>query len=274
MNFFQRHTQPSSLNEVQALDVPLRVVVSEPDSTSRRLICALLQCSAETTVVCVDDSQLLSAIKDTAPDLVILDVHLPAIRRVPNWESVGIEPAPATIVTGFDPSTMSRFASSALDFLVKPFDVERLESALDVATSAISHMRSVAITADCLSEFEQGTTQRRFLQRLAVEAGEKIVLLRAEDIEWLQASGNNIRIHLGEMVYLLRKSLKNLHALLDPNRFLRVHRNAVVNLDHVEEFHLPTQGNMFVKLKNGVCLPLRKANRALLRKTLKRHFVA
>ena len=68
--------------------------------------------------------------------------------------------------------------------------------------------------------------------------------------------------------------MKTLQVLLDPTRFLRVHRNAIVNLDHVEEFHLPLKGNMFVKLDDGLCLPLRKSNRALLRKLLKRHFVA
>jgi two-component system, LytTR family, response regulator len=73
----------------------------------------------------------------------------------------------------------------------------------------------------------------------------------------------------GEASHLIRQSMKNLQALLDPNRFLRVHRNAIVNLDHVEEFHLPPNGNMFVGLNDGLCLPLRKANRAQLRKLLK-----
>lgn len=274
MRSFQRNTQPAALTELQAIDVPLRVLVSEPDITSRRLICAVLQSDVETTVTCAEDSQLLSAIRETDPHIVIVDVHSPSIRRALNWETLEIEPAPATIVTGFDPLAVSTFASNAVDFLVKPFDVERLEAALDLATAAVGQARSAAMSADSLRDSESGGKQRRFVQRIAVEADEKIVLLRAEDIEWLQASGNYIRIHLGEMVYLLRQSLKNLQALLDPGRFLRVHRNVIVNLDHVEEFYLPAEGNMFVRLRNGLCLPLRKANRALLRKTLKRPFIA
>lgn len=273
MKSFPRTVQ-APLTEIQPFDVPLRVLVSEPDSTSRRLISAVLQSNSGMTVTCVEDSQLLPTIEETAPDLVIVDVHSPSIRRALSWEALGIQPAPATIVTGFDPSAVSRFASNGVDFLVKPFDVERLESALDLASAAIRQTRTAAISRESLSEANHSTAPRRFLHRLAVEAGEKIVLLRAEDIEWLQASGNYIRIHLGDMVYLLRQSLKNLHALLDPNRFLRVHRNAIVNLDHVEEFYLPAQGNMFVRLKNGLCLPLGKANRALLRKILKRPFIA
>jgi two-component system, LytTR family, response regulator len=270
---FERNTEPA-LTELQAVDAPLRVVVSEPDITSRSMVCTRFQSDGETTVTCVEDSQLLSAIHETAPHIVVVDVHSPSIRRALNWEALGIQPAPATIVTGFDPSALSTFASNAVDFLVKPFDVERLESALDLAITSIHQARSTAMPTNPLRKSERGWEQRRFVQRLAVETAEKIVLLRTEDIEWLQSSGNYVRIHLGEMVYLLRQSLKNLQALLDPSRFLRVHRNAIVNLDHVEEFHLPAQGNMFVRLKNGLCLPLRKANRALLRKTLKRPFMA
>ena len=104
------------------------------------------------------------------------------------------------------------------------------------------------------SDQEPPQPARRFLQRLAVEAEEKIVLVRVEDIRWMQSSGNHIRLHLGKTSYLIRQSMKHLQTLLDPNRFLRVHRNAIVNLDHVEEFHLPPNGNMFVKLNDGLCL--------------------
>ena len=137
----------------------------------------------------------------------------------------------------------------------------------------IGQARRAALT-DSLGYAENGTEQRRFAQRLAVEAGEKIVLLRTEDIEWLQASGNYIRIHLREMVYLLRESLKTSAGTPRSESLPRVHRNAVVNLDHVEEFYLPAEGNMFERLKNGFCLPLRKANCALLRKILKHSFIA
>src|SRR5438132_13385559 len=90
----------------------------------------------------------------------------------------------------------------------------------------------------------------------------------------MQSSGNHIRLHVAKASYLMRQSLKNLQALLDPSRFLRVHRNAIVNLDHVEEFHLPPNGNMFVKLNDGLCLNLRKYYIALMRILLKKHLGA
>jgi two-component system LytT family response regulator len=236
---------------------------------SRGLICSLLEYESGMTATCVDDSRLVSSIQESAPDLVIVDVYTPAIRRATNWEAVGIKRAPATILTAYDPSAMPAFASSAIDILVKPFDAERFQSALDLARSRISGARMDLELGERSSDREQPRPARRFLQRLAVEADEKIVLVRVDDIRWMQSSGNHIRLHLGKASYLIRQSMKNLQTLLDPNRFLRVHRNAIVNLDHVEEFHLPPNGNMFVKLNDGLCLPLRKANRALLRKLLK-----
>jgi two-component system, LytTR family, response regulator len=220
-------------------------------------------------VTCVDDSRLVSSIQESAPDLVILDLHTPAIARAPSWQAVGIKRAPATIVTAYDPLEVSPFASSAIDFLIKPFDAERFQSALDLARSRIAGARMEIEVGERPTAREQQRSERRFLQRLAVEENEKIVLVKVEDIRWMQSSGNHVRLHMGNTSHLIRQSMKNIQALLDPNRFLRVHRNAIVNLDHVEEFHLPPNGNMFVKLNDGLCLPLRKANRALLRKLLK-----
>jgi two-component system LytT family response regulator len=232
-------------------------------------MCSLLECESGITVACVDDSKLVSSIQESAPDLVILDAHNAAIRRAPDWEALGVMRAPATIITAYDSSPVSAFASSAVDFLIKPFDVERFGAALDLARSRIADSRIEPEVDGRSSSRERLHAERRFLRRLAVESNEKIVLVRVEDIRWMQSSGNHVRLHVGQSSHLIRHTMKSLEGVLDPNRFLRVHRNAIVNLDHVEEFYLPPNGNMFVKLNDGLCLPLRKANRALLRKLLK-----
>jgi DNA-binding NtrC family response regulator len=170
---FQRNTQPVALTELQTVDVPLRVLVSEPDISSRRLVCALLQGNPGTTVICVEDSQLLSTIDEIAPDLVILDVHSLSIRQALSWEGLGIQPAPRRSSQASIPRTVSRFASNAVEFLVKPFDVDRLESALDLATTFIGKTRAAAVPADSLSDAEHRGAQRRFVQRLAVEAAKR-----------------------------------------------------------------------------------------------------
>ena len=128
---------------------------------------------------------------------------------------------------------MSAFASSALDILVKPFDAKRFQSALELARSRIAGARMELELEKRSSDQEQPRPARRFLQRLAVEANEEIVLVRVDDIRWMQSPGNHIRLHLSKTSYLIRQSMKNLQTMLDPNRLLRVHRNAIVNLDHV-----------------------------------------
>ena len=258
--------------EVQALGYvpgpPIRVLIAEPDATSRRLICSLVDCEPEMTAECVDGSQLISSIQETVPELVILDANTPVIRRSGTWDALGVESPLATIVTAYDSAALLEYASIAVDVVVKPFDVERFETALDLAKSRILRARTELQTADRTTRAESGMP-RQFVQRLAVEADEKIVLIRVEEIQWMQSLGKYIRLYVGEKSHLLRQSLKNLQAVLDPRRFLRVHRNAIVNLDHVDEFYLPPTGNMFVKLHNGVSLPLRRANRNMLRKLLR-----
>lgn len=251
-------------------DRPMRVLVSEPDTVSRRLILSLLKRESDVTIECVDDFQVVPAIQELAPDLVILDVHTPAIRRAESWGVLGVESPPATIVTAYDPATLSTFASVATDLLVKPFDAERFQTAFDVARARITRSWVEFQAANDLpSGPDSKAVRRQFLERLAVEVGEKIILVRVEDILWLQSSRNHIRLHVRQTSHLIRQSIKTLQVLLDPNRFLRVHRNAIVNLDHVEEFYLPPKGNMFVKMNNGVTLPLRRGARAMLRKQLK-----
>ena len=255
-------------NETRASALlPIRVLVSEPDLASRRLICALLEHESGVTATIVDESELLPSILDSAPDLVIVDVHASTIRLASSWEALGIKSAPATIVTGYNPSTVSAFASTAIDFLVKPFDSERFEASLNLARSEIAR-------ASESRQFLGGVRQQAiprpsWLERLVVESDHKILLVRVEDVDWIQSCGDYVRLHVGSACHLLRRTMKELQALLDPKRFLRVHRSAMVNLDRVQEFYLPPTGNMFVTLTTGVCLPLRRHTRYALRQLLK-----
>jgi len=246
----------------------IRALVTEPDHASRKLICSLLEDEPDITVECIDEPRLVSFIRESSPDLVILDARTPSIREARSWEALGVKSPPATIVTAFDSASLTPFATLAVDLLVKPFDIERVETALDLAKARIRRARASSEADPQLTELERRTSAARFLQRLAVEAGDNIVLVRVEDIQWMYAVGKSVRLHVRNGSHTLRRSLKSLQLVLDPTRFLRVHRNVIVNLDHVDEFHLPQDGNMFVKLINGVNLPLRKGNRSTIKKLL------
>ena len=247
---------------------PIRILLAEPDATSSRLIRAVLRDEPGVTLDLVDQNELIASVQKRSPDIVILDGHWPMMRRAESWESLGALPPPATIVTAYDASSVSSFVSSGIGLLIKPFSVEDLQSALELAKLRIARLRSENQSRAVAVETEDAIQRPQFLHRLAIDAGEKIVMVRTADIEWILSAGNQIRLHVGKTSHLVRQSMKRIEVLLDPSRFVRVHRNAIVNLDHVEEFHLPTIGNMFVKLRSGACLPLRKASRTLLRKML------
>ena len=255
---------------VSQLDrAPIRVLLAEPDTVSCRVIRSFLDSEPDMTMEQVDDARLVSSIQRHAPDLVILDAHTPSIREAESWEDLGIRSPAATIVTTYDADSRSPFITNATDTLTKPFDCERFEAALDLAKSRIVRVRIKRESSERGHE-QEVVPSRQYIQRLAVEEDERILLVRTTDIEWIRASGNYVELHVGSNRYSLRQSLKSLQSQLDPRSFLRVHRNAIVNLDHVEEFHLPPVGNMFVKMHQGVSLPLRKGNRAVLRKMLTR----
>lgn len=256
------------------LNATLRILVAEADATSNRLIRSILENESDVVVEFVDDSNIISALQEMNPDLVILDMHTNTVRRAASWEALGVKSPPATIVTSYDVSSLMPFASAA-DLLIKPFNVEQFQDAIEAARLKVNRARTTHIQfAPQELSPESLPKKGRFVQRLAAESEESIVLLNVRDVLWLQSFGNHIRVHSWNATHLVRSTMKKIQAMLDPRHFLRVHRNAIVNLDHVVEFFLPVTGNMFVKLDNGACLPLRRATRASLRRLLSQHFLA
>jgi DNA-binding LytR/AlgR family response regulator len=123
---------------------------------------------------------------------------------------------------------------------------------------------------DSVSELGKasGTEPAKYMNRMTVKAGDKIVLVPVRDILWIQSHGNLLLLHLPTASFEHRMTIKDIYRRLDPERFLRVHRNAVVNLDHVVDFDLPRHGNAFVHLSNGKALPINKNVRLVLRRGL------
>jgi two-component system LytT family response regulator len=254
---------------VHAPSASLRALVAEPDPVSRRLICSLLNSELIAVVESPNRVHMLDAIKESVPDILVADALSLSPSRAEIPVALGSEVPAATIVTAYDPADLPAFAPIAVDLLVKPFDADRFEVALDLAKSEITRGRALAEKGEFLSGKQGDLPRTGWLERLVVESDHKMLLVRAEDIDWIQSSGDYVRLHVGSACHLLRRTMKELQALLDPKRFLRVHRSAMVNLDRVKEFYLPPTGNMFVTLKTGVSLPLRRHTRFSLRRLLK-----
>jgi len=181
--------------------------VAEPDIASRRLISSLLAQESGITAKYIDGSRLVSSVQESLPDIVVLDANTPAIRRAGGWSGLGIQVPVVTIVTAYDSASLTFFASFATALLVKPLDVERFETALNLATSAIIRARQNLTTIFGTNPVKTPTSGLRCLQRLAVEIDEKIVLVRVSDIHWIEARGKQVRLHVGETSHLLRQSM-------------------------------------------------------------------
>src|SRR5258708_11404602 len=199
----------------------MRVIVAEPDTASRRLICSILESESNVELQCIDNSELLAVIRETDPDLVILDIQTSAIRRAANWEALGVKSPPATVVTSYDATSLLPFASAGADLLTKPFNVDEFHNAIEAARLKIIRARTaVSQLHERQGNQEPLPEKRQFVQRLAAESEGRIVLLKTRDILWLQSFGNHIRLHSAHATHLVRYTMKKIQVLFDPNYFL------------------------------------------------------
>ncbi|HSO76920.1 MAG TPA: LytTR family DNA-binding domain-containing protein, partial [Blastocatellia bacterium] len=177
---------------------------------------------------------------------------------------------PAVIfVTAYDQYAVRAFEIYALDYLLKPFDRERFERSLGRAKEQLLR------TADSMSErilsaLEEIKTRPVHLERLVIKMNGHVFFIKTEEIDWLEAEGNYVRLHAGKESYLLRDTISALETQLDPKRFLRVHRSAIVNIDRIQELQPWFHGEYRIILREGVQLTLSRSYREKLHELLGR----
>jgi two-component system LytT family response regulator len=234
----------------------LRVVVVEDEPPARSHLLALLAEDQEITVVaaCDGGAAAIAAIEETHPDLVLLDVQMPEIDGFAVIEAVGVERMPAVIfVTAFEEHALRAFEVQALDYLLKPFDRLRFQRALGRAKAEIR--RGAAGLTRALGAM----MQTRPVDRLLVKDGERITVVAALEVDWMQAAGNYVELHAGKQTHLLRSTLAALEARLDPASFLRIHRDTIVQVDRIHHIQRWPGGQYRVVLSDGTERPLGKS---------------
>jgi two-component system LytT family response regulator len=247
----------------------IRVAIVDDEELARERMRALLSEHADIEVVaeCADGAEALRAIDDTHPDLVFLDVQMPEVdgfevvealeRGDPNERPQnGSRPPAIVFVTAHDDHALRAFEIHALDFLLKPFDSVRFEKTLSRARRHLRQSRE-SVDARLLALLEDLRTERhgqRHSDRLIVKSGGRVFFLRTEEIDWVEAAGNYVRLHARNEAHLLRESMKNMEARLDPNTFVRIHRSAIVNIDRVKELEPWFHGEYIVIMRDGTRL--------------------
>jgi two-component system, LytTR family, response regulator len=239
------------------------IVDDEPLACERLRTLLAAEPGIEIAGECHDGRSALQAIRDLAPDLVFLDVQMPELDGFAVIEALPSPPA-VIFVTAFDQFAIRAFEVCALDYLLKPFDRERFAKALARGRAECERRSASDLGARMQSLLAELRGRKKYLDRIVIRAGGRVIFLRAEELDWIEAAGNYVRLHSGAEEYLYRETLSRMEAALDPACFARIHRSTIVNTERIKELHPLFRGDYTVVLRDGRRLTLSKPYRPRL----------
>jgi two-component system LytT family response regulator len=257
----------------------IRVLIVEDEPLARSRLSRLLRERPDFEVVgeCGNGLEAVEALRTLSPDLLLLDVQMPEMDGLEVLEVVGPKHIPAVIfVTAYDQYALRAFEVHALDYLLKPFDDERFERALQHARELIQRGRIEALSQQLFAlardlRSTTGPAAERvpvdgpaYLERLAIKSGDRVSLIKTSEIDWIEGAGVYVRLHVGKKSHLLRETLSNLEEQLDPDQFVRIHRSTIVNVERVRELKSYFHGEYIVYLQDGTQLKLSRSYREKL----------
>ncbi|HEX6095382.1 MAG TPA: LytTR family DNA-binding domain-containing protein [Thermoanaerobaculia bacterium] len=245
----------------------MRAVVADDEPHARKTIRLLARRDPEIELVaeCRNGAEALDAIREHKPDLVFLDIQMPRLDGFDVLELLGEEAPAIVFVTAYDQYAIRAFEVHAIDYLLKPFTDERFEKALARAKELVRRHET-----ERAKHAQLTAAHRSFKQRFMVRTAGRVVFLKAEEIDWIEAADYYARLHAGANSYLLRESMNDLQATLDPDTFVRIHRSAIVNLDRVREMHPLFRGELMVVLHDGTQLRMSRNRREELESRFRR----
>ena len=251
----------------------IRTLIVDDEALARERLRNMLAPDPAIQIIgeCSNGQDAIEFIKAQSPDLVFLDVEMPGIDGFGVLEALTRDRIPTIIfVTAYDQYAVRAFEVYALDYLLKPFDQERFDKALARAKHQLSIERSDAMSERILNALEEIKTRPVHLERLVIKMNGHVFFIKAEEIDWLEAEGNYVRLHAGKESYLLRDTISALESQLDPKKFIRVHRSAIVNIDRITELQPWFHGEYRIILGEGVQLTLSRTYREKLHDLLGR----
>ena len=239
----------------------IRTIIVDDERHARQKLRALLPSHTDIEIVaeCGDGNEAVDLIREVRPDLVFLDVQMPGRDGFDVIVGAGDAMRYVIFVTAFDQYAVRAFDVQALDYLLKPFDRVRLDKALERARAAIRgegdlHDRLVALV-------EQVRPEPRPIDRMMVKSSGRITFLRVDEIDWIEAADNYVRVHAGREGHLIRETMNHLETQLDRRKFVRIHRSAIVNVDSIAEIRSLFHGDHSIRLRTGAEIPLGRSYR-------------
>jgi two-component system LytT family response regulator len=250
---------------------PVRALIVDDEPIAREYLRSMLQHEPDLEIVgeCRNGHEALTVLERGGVDLVFLDVQMPDLNGFDVLERLDRSRMPRVVfVTAYDEFAVRAFEVHALDYLLKPFDDQRLRETLSRVRSHFSQEDRHEITNRFDQFLKQLATARRPLDRIAIKDGDATTVLRVGEVDWIESESNYVRLHVGDRSYLSRTTLSGLEEKLDPFRFIRIHRTAIVNVDRIRKLTPRGRGDLRITLTDGTQLSLSRRYRDRLERVL------
>lgn len=255
------------------MNPPLRTVIVDDEPLARQKLQRWLSPDTDVEIVgeCGNGYEAIEVLTSHAVDLLFLDIQMPEMDGFGVLDNLDVKHRPLVVfVTAYDRYAIEAFKRHALDYLLKPYDHDRFRIALDRAKEHLRQQHAQTYNArisDLLRSLEHQQTTH--LEHFAIKLPDRVLLLDADDVDWIEAAGNYVVLHVGTKRHLMRESMSRLDQQLDPQRFVRIHRSTIVNVKRIQEFYPASHGDYNVILKDGQQLFLSRHYRKKLRDGLK-----
>jgi len=252
----------------------LRVLIVDDEKLSRRRLRRLLAQDTNIEVVaeCSTAQEALYCLQNNVIDIVFLDIQMPGMDGFALLDAIGPSRTWCAIfVTAYDNFALRAFDAQAFDYLLKPYEDGRLREAVRRAKAHLANLRSSQTEDRPRPAIESLQPMAFYRDRLAVRVRDGLVLLRTEQVDWIEAADNYVNLHCGGETHTVRETMTALQKTLDPRKFLRIHRSAIVNLDRVKALQPWFRGDYRVVLSTGATLTLSRGYRKNLEDRILNH---
>jgi two-component system LytT family response regulator len=252
---------------------PTRVLIVDDEPLARERLRTLLadEPGMEVAGEAADGGSATDAIRALGPDLVFLDVQMPGSSGFDVIQQVGADKMPFVVfVTAYDRYALRAFDVHALDYLLKPFDRERFRQALTRARQQLDRRTGGDLERRLIALVKDLKPAQTRVDRFVVKSGGRVFFVRNDEIDWIEAAGNYVKLHVGTDSHLFRETMNSVEARLDPDLFFRIHRSHIVNIERIRELQPWFNGEYVVFLKNGTRLTLSRGYREKLQERVGR----
>lgn len=245
------------------IDKKIKALIIDDEPLARKYIRRMLQDSPDVEIIgeCGNGITAVTDILEKKPDLVFLDIQMPEMDGFTVLEIIGEKRIPQIVfTTAFEQYAIRAFEIHALDYLLKPFDQPRFEKAMNQVRERFGDREQREDNRRQVSALLENVKQKaEFLDRIMIKADGRITFLKTAEIDWIEADGKYIHLHTGKKSRLVRQTLSGMEAQLDPKKFVRIHRSAIVNIERIKELQPMFSGDHVVVLENGSELTLSRS---------------